>query len=677
MSTHSEGVGSTEHKKDEETFREIKAVLEFTLESAQVGDWDLDLVHDKSRRSPRHDQCFGYNTPILEADWGIDKFIQHVHTEDRERVEKSLRGAIQELLDWSSQFRIVWPDGSVHWLAARGSVYWTSEGKATRMLGIVMDITAQKQVELENARLYAELQQWESSFRLAIDTIPGLTWFCAPDSSVEFLNKQWCAYTGFTQEQGLGNGWINVIHPDDLAGLEVDVRKTIQSASVGEHEARIRRHDGEYRWFLFRYTPLLDSSGTVIRWYGTNTDIEDRKRAEHALRSAELLFRGQVEVLKRTLDALSKEPVPERLLGHVLCTITEQFGAHSSSVWSREHDSDMINFEFAFEDCQVIPKTDARFAGMDLRLPMADIWPWPEVFRTGKPSLIEDIREVPAFPLRNRLLPLGIVTVLLVPMSVSGQLEGAISLRFIQKRTFSAAEIELVQVLANQAMLAMQLTRLSTKSRDSAVLAERNRMARDIHDTLAQGLTGVIVQLEAAEDAISQGLSKEADEHLHRAGELARESLNEARRSVQALRPQALEDNNLCEALDSLFAKMTTGTSLQADFRLLGDPRPLPPEWEDNLLHIGREVLTNALRHARAKHFVAQIVFTPDIVRLDLRDDGSGFDSSRKNGGFGLLGIRERLERMDGQLTIQSTPGEGTAILITVPFTNQSQTSLS
>src|SRR5260221_4492320 len=178
----------------------------------------------------------------------------------------------------------------------------------------------------------------------------------------------------------------------------------------------------------------------------------------------------------------------------------------------------------------------------------------------------------------------------------------------------------------------MQLTRLSAQARDSAVIAERNRMARDIHDTLAQGLTGVIVQLEAAEDARQRGLSKETDEHIHRAADMARESLKEARRSVQALRPQALEETDLWEALDRLFTKMTAGTKLRSEFMVQGNPKPLPTDWEDNILQIGREALTNVLRHARATHFKAQLAFVRNAVRLDLRDDGAGFDPNGNRG---------------------------------------------
>ena len=206
-----------------------------------------------------------------------------------------------------------------------------------------------------------------------------------------------------------------------------------------------------------------------------------------------------------------------------------------------------------------------------------------------------------------------------------------------------------------------------------AVLEERNRMARDMHDTLAQGFTGVIVQLEAVEEAMSKDQAVKASGHLNRAGDLARESLREARRSVQALRPQALEEKQLSEALKDLIEKMTRGTTVHAKFTLQGKRRKLPPEWETNLLRIGQEVLTNVLRHARANEFKVLLVFDSSEIRLELRDNGCGFNPQRKHEGFGLQGMRERAEGMGGQLTIQSAPGKGTAISIVLPVANTAE----
>jgi signal transduction histidine kinase len=306
-----------------------------------------------------------------------------------------------------------------------------------------------------------------------------------------------------------------------------------------------------------------------------------------------------------------------------------------------------------------------------------DVWPWPEVFRTGKPNVLEDIREGASFPWREHVLSLGVITILIVPMLVAGQVEGVVGIRFTRKRSFRTEEMDLAQALAHQAMLACQLRRLSRQSRQAAVVAERNRLARDIHDTLAQGFTGVIVQLEAIEEAMSQGLVAKARECLARAGELARDSLQEARRSVRALRPQTLEDKDICDALQSLIRKLTAGTNVHAEFIVRGQPHELPLDWEENLLRIGQEVLTNVLRHAQASRFNVQLSFDQAEIQLVLRDNGSGFDPSGRHDGFGLRGVEERVVTMGGRLSIRSKKGEGTAISIVLPLANTSETVAS
>jgi signal transduction histidine kinase len=137
---------------------------------------------------------------------------------------------------------------------------------------------------------------------------------------------------------------------------------------------------------------------------------------------------------------------------------------------------------------------------------------------------------------------------------------------------------------------------------------------------------------------------------------------------VQALRPQALEEKDLRGALEDLLGKMTKGTQLRTKLTVAGISRIVPPLWGENLLRIGQEVLTNSLRHASASEFKARLSFNRDHLRLTLRDDGRGFDPVAKHDGFGLRGIRERVEAMSGQLTIRSGPREGTMISITLPY---------
>jgi PAS domain S-box-containing protein len=195
----------------------------------------------------------------------------------------------------------------------------------------------------------------------------------------------------------------------------------------------------------------------------------------------------------------------------------------------------------------------------------------------------------------------------------------------------------------------------------------RTRLARDIHDTLAQGFTGVIVQLEAAGDAESRGLVVERKTHIERASNLARESLQEARRSVRALRAQILEENELPPALETLIEKMTAGTSLEAELTVHGDPRRLVCDVAQNLLRIVQEALTNALRHASASRFITRLAYEPETVNLELIDNGAGFDPAASHEGFGLVGIKERVEAMGGRILIESILGKGTTISIAIP----------
>jgi signal transduction histidine kinase len=455
------------------------------------------------------------------------------------------------------------------------------------------------------------------------------------------------------------------VHPEDLILVQRMIEAASREATNLDFEHRLLMPNRSVK-HLHVIAHAVENTEGEIEFVGAVMDVTERKQAE-------ALVGGQTEALTRTLDALAKESAPDRLVEHVLRTITDQLRAHSSSIWLRNENSGLVSFEFAFEEGRLLTSSDAPLAKISPTLRIEDVWPWPEIFRTGKPSVLEDIREGPSFPWREHVQSLGVVTILIVPMLIAGQVEGVVGIRFTRKRSFRTEEMDLAQALAHQAMLACQLRRLSRQSRQAAVVAERNRMARDIHDTLAQGFTGVIVQLEAVEEAMSQGLVAKAGEYVARAGELARDSLQEARRSVRALRPQTLEEKDICEALQSLIRKMTAGTSVQAEFIVRGPPPELPLEWEENLLRIGQEVLTNVLRHAQAGKFKAELRFDKGEIRLNLRDDGIGFDPSGRHDGFGLQGIRERVEGLGGRLSIESAKGHGTAISIVLPFANISK----
>jgi signal transduction histidine kinase/ABC-type uncharacterized transport system substrate-binding protein len=276
-----------------------------------------------------------------------------------------------------------------------------------------------------------------------------------------------------------------------------------------------------------------------------------------------------------------------------------------------------------------------------------------------------DARQLDRWRIRYARVPAGTAVLNSAPTmweAYRWRIVGGLSLIVLQ-----SSMIALLLLHRKRRRVAEEGLRLSDANQRAAVLEERNRMARDMHDTLAQGFTGVIVQLEAAKNAFANGSSSEGEEHNRRAGDLARHSLGEARRSIKALRPQALENADLCVALDGAMKLMTAGTSIRAEFSVQGQPRALVQSREENLLRIHQELLTNAIKHSGARVIKATLSFMAKSVQLVMEDDGIGFDPLRKSDGLGLLGIRERVHQMDGEVTVETQVGRGARIAVVLP----------
>lgn len=223
------------------------------------------------------------------------------------------------------------------------------------------------------------------------------------------------------------------------------------------------------------------------------------------------------------------------------------------------------------------------------------------------------------------------------------------------------------QALAENAALHSQLL---VQAREAGVADERRRLAAEIHDTIAQGLTGIIAQLQVVAGAPDLATART---HLDRASALARHSLGEARRSVHNLAPVALEHDGLPQALKGTVAEWSERTGTRADFTVTGTTEHLHDELSATLLRIAQEALSNTARHADATRVGVTLTFLGDEVILDIRDDGRGFDPDTlpersRAGGFGLAGMRARAERIAGCLAVESEPGRGTALSARVPL---------
>ncbi|MFI7613305.1 sensor histidine kinase [Nonomuraea terrae] len=229
------------------------------------------------------------------------------------------------------------------------------------------------------------------------------------------------------------------------------------------------------------------------------------------------------------------------------------------------------------------------------------------------------------------------------------------------------ANARLAQALRENAGLHAQLI---LQAREAGVADERRRLAAEIHDTLAQGLTGIVTQLQAAADSADPAAVRD---HIDRASALARQSLGEARRSVRDLGPGQLEHDPLPTALEKIVAAWSAETGVEGRFTVTGAAEPLHDEVEAALLRIAQEALANVARHAGARRTGVTLSYMDDEVSLDVRDDGRGFDPRNPpargdTGGFGLGGMRARAERVGGALVVESEPGLGTALSARVPL---------
>jgi len=221
---------------------------------------------------------------------------------------------------------------------------------------------------------------------------------------------------------------------------------------------------------------------------------------------------------------------------------------------------------------------------------------------------------------------------------------------------------------------ALEATReaLARTERRAGVLEERQRLAGEIHDTLAQAFTSIVMLLEAAQAALGSE-SKEVGGHIEQSLHTARDALREARRLVWSLRPESLERGSLPEALHRATSQLADQTGLVARTVVTGDARSLPAALEITLLRAAQEALANVRRHARARHVTVTLSYMEDVVVLDVCDDGVGFDPGAlpeepgRHGGLGFVGMRERVTALHGALTVESAPGQGCTLVVELP----------
>jgi nitrate/nitrite-specific signal transduction histidine kinase len=391
----------------------------------------------------------------------------------------------------------------------------------------------------------------------------------------------------------------------------------------------------------------------------TNLEEKVKDRTKQERQRAE-----QLRTINEVSRKISSIVDLDELIPYVGNMLRETFSYHNVNIFLFEPSSGRLVLKALSVSGQrgVIP------VGVPLEVDEEGVVGW--VARSGEVLLANDVNKEPKYrPVRELS---DIRSELAVAVKIGGDIIGVLDIESTELNAFNEADVFTAQTIADQLAIAIENARLYSETRQVAVMEERNRMAREIHDTLAQGFTGIILQLEAAQQSLGHD-AKDVDRHLSQAASLARKSLADARRSVWNLRPQALDQVKLAEALKQEVVRFAHETGLDARFSISGDKHELSPDVEACLLRICQESLTNVKKHAKAKLVEVNLGFDDESVSLTVHDNGVGFkpeaisDITKKERKFGLTSMQERARGFGGTFELQSGKRKGTRVKVVLP----------
>ena len=447
----------------------------------------------------------------------------------------------------------------------------------------------------------------------------------------------------------IGGLFLASTHPDGYTERERELTERVSSEIAGAiANARLysERQSAEERLrdSLQEKEGLLEE---IQLLYG-----QERRRADQ--------FQVISEVSKDVASILELD----LLLDNITYLIQSTFGYLQVGVGIIE--GDRLEFravtEFAGKGQPSAPET------VSLRVGEEGITGW--VASTGESMLVPDVSKEPRYV--HLVGALETRSELVVPIKVKGEVIGIVDVASDELERFDESDRIVLQLLADHIGIAIDNARLMGDAREVAVLGERNRMAREIHDTMAQGFTGIVLQLEAAEQAY-EDMPGELPNHLVRAKTLARECLQEARRSVWDLLPRALEEQTLGEAIAKEVSALISEGTIRADLRVSGTHRDISSQAQTALLRVCQESLTNIRKHSKATEVELRLEFDSEYVRLSISDNGVGIQSGgggdeTGGGGFGIKGMEQRAKLLRGELKVSSGAKKGTKVEVTIPI---------
>ena len=639
--------------------RELEERFELVMRATSDGLWDWNLLTNEVYFSPRWKSMLGYEEH--EIPHHFEEWRKRVHPDDLEQalatIQAHLDGATPS---YELEHRLRHKDGTYRWIYARGTSLRDASGRVYRMAGSHVDVTERRQAE-------EALREREAQYRGIFDaTSDGLVITDLETGLLVEVNPAFATMHGYTREELIGTDPHRFIHPDShyllheyldevKAGREyhtqaIDVRKDGSLLHVEVHGA------------AFAYKGRACVLGVV-------RDITERVQAYQLL---EQRVQERTRELSTVLDvsnivASTLELKP--LLGLILDQLKVVADYTGASILTLEGD------ELLIMEVRGASARDPDVVGLRFQLEVGT--PIADMIVSRQPIMIADVRgdaplahayrgavrgllETPSFSYVRSWLAL--------PLVLNDQVTGILSLSHEQPGYYTERHAQLAGAIANHAAVAIENAKLYARAQGAAALEERQRLARELHDSVTQSLFSMTL-ISGALPRILDRDAAQARERITRLHELANGALAEMRALIFELRPDSLEREGLVAVLDKQAAALRAQHGIAVNLSLDEEPAA-SPDVKEAVYRIAREALHNTVKHARATRIDVRLTCDAGVLVLDVRDDGIGFDPAGPfPGHMGQRTMRERAVRLGGTLTVESAPGKGACVRARIPLT--------
>lgn len=505
------------------------------------------------------------------------------------------------------------------------------------------------------------LRESEARLNGILTSLQDIVWSASVHTfNLLYVNPAVEKITGYAMEQFFKQPdlWAQIIHPDDEARVRHQVDRLIETGNV-EREYRIMRPDGKIRWLNDRIKLVYDKNNNPLRMDGITTDITERKLAAEEVRQLNEELEQRVADRTRELTALynvtavanqtlSLSTMLDRSLEQVLEAMRSRVGA------IHLFDETGQNLRMASQK-----GLSAHLQTQLLSLPVdTEMIDW--VVEHGEPLVVPELNNASE-------LGHGLHTYVGMPIQSRGQILGVLSVLGPERHQFNAEEVALLASIADQVGVAIESVRLHEQAERAAVIEERARLARELHDSVTQSLSSLVFLAGAGWRFVRTGQVESVAQYLEDMEETAQQALKELRLLIYELRPSVLEQEGLAGALQRRLEAVEGRAGIDAQLRVKG-PLDLHPPVEEAIYRIAQEALNNVVKHAKTDRVTVEIDNRNSEIKLIVTDNGIGFDPAtlRNGGGMGLVSIRERVEKMGGSVEIEAAPGEGTRIEVCV-----------